>query len=530
MVDLKLIHNNDNLENLTELEKQNYVPLYNTLCDNCTLETKIVHDKTIKKFIEKKSYSDYVVELNNDVVVDCFVKLSPLIEPLKYSIGKYKNINVKTLPKPTEQSKLPEMDDVNNLAYIDSFFYYLTSILLNKYNFVHGVDFYDTFLGISDNFKYNISEEIDTLISNSYFKEHHNKLFNIDNSDLIEDKPKLNIEESIDLEDIVELDNNITEKEKKDEMEILYNNDNIIQNIDSDTSSEYSDSESDSETNSEYSESESESEYDSDESYESEYSDIDEDEIYLTIKNFPCQFICLEKLTDTLDSLIVDDNINNAEWKSALFQVVMILITYQKVYDLTHNDLHSNNIMWIETKEKYLYYKLNNNYYKVPTHNKIYKIIDFGRSIYKFKKNTYFSNSFSKEGDAASQYNCEPYYNDKKPKVEPNKSFDISRLACSLFDYFYDDVNDVNDKNKCQIARTVSNWCLDDNNKNILYKKNNSERYPDFKLYKMISRTVHHLEPHTLLNEPIFKKFSVFEKQIKKAKIMNIDEIPIMFS
>ena len=45
----------------------------------------------------------------------------------------------------------------------------------------------------------------------------------------------------------------------------------------------------------------------------------------------------------------------------------------------------------------------------------------------------------------------------------------------------------------------------------------------------MISRTVHHLEPHTLLNEPIFKKFNVFEKQIKKAKLMNIDEIPKLY-
>ena len=30
--------------------------------------------------------------------------------------------------------------------------------------------------------------------------------------------------------------------------------------------------------------------------------------------------------------------------------------------------------------------------------------------------------------------------------------------------------------------------CLDDNGKNILYKSNGEERYPDFKLYKMISR------------------------------------------
>ena len=333
----------------------------------------------------------------------------------------------------------------------------------------------------------------------------------------------MNIEESISLDDFVELEGTKNETDKNTELEILYNNDNIIKELDSDTSSEYSDSGS--ETNSEYSYSGSESDYDSD---ESEFSDIDEDEIYLTIKNFPCQFICLEKLTDTLDSLIVDNNISNAEWKSALFQTIMILITYQKIYDLTHNDLHSNNIMWVKTNEKFLYYKFNNNYYKVPTYNKIYKIIDFGRSVYKFKDKTYFSNSFSKDGDAASQYNCEPYYNDKKPKVHPNKSFDISRLACSLFDYFYDDVNDT--KNKCEISKTVSRWCLDDNNKNILYKKNNSERYPDFKLYKMITRTVHHLEPHTLLNEPIFKKFSVFEKQIKKTKLMDIDSIPKLYN
>ena len=523
MDDIKLINKNDNLENLTVLEKQNFVPLYTTLCDNCTINTKIVHDKTIKKILEKKSYNDYVIELNNDNVVDCFIKLSPIIEPLKYSIGKYKNTNIKTLPKPSKVSELPEMDDVNNLAYIDSFFYYLTSILLNKYNFVHGIDFYDTFLGISDKFKYNISEEIDTLISNTYFKENHNKLFNIDNSDLFEDKPKLNIEESISLDDFVELEGTKNETDKNTELEILYNNDNIIKELDSDTSSEYSDSGS--ETNSEYSYSGSESDYESD---ESEFSDIDEDEIYLTINNFPCQFICLEKLTDTLDSLIVDNNISNAEWKSALFQTIMILITYQKVYDLTHNDLHSNNIMWVKTNEKFLYYKYNNNYYKVPTYNKIYKIIDFGRSVYKFKDKTYFSNSFSKDGDAASQYNCEPYYNDKKPKVYPNKSFDISRLACSLFDYFYDDINDT--KNKCEISKTVSRWCLDDNNKNILYKKNNSERYPDFKLYKMITRTVHHLEPHTLLNEPIFKKFSVYEKQIKKVKLMDVDSIPKLYN
>ena len=115
----------------------------------------------------------------------------------------------------------------------------------------------------------------------------------------------------------------------------------------------------------------------------------------------------------------------------------------------------------------------------------------------------------------------------KKRRREEERSITSFMNEMKKNDYFYDDVNDT--KNKSDIAKIVSKWCLDDNNKNILYKKNNVERYPDFKLYKMISRTVHNLEPHMLLTEPIFKKFSVFETQIKKAKLMNIDEIPVMY-
>ena len=34
------------------------------------------------------------------------------------------------------------------------------------------------------------------------------------------------------------------------------------------------------------------------------------------------------------------------EWKSILFQILIMLITYQKVFSFTHNDLHTNNIMY----------------------------------------------------------------------------------------------------------------------------------------------------------------------------------------
>jgi hypothetical protein len=182
--------------------------------------------------------------------------------------------------------------------------------------------------------------------------------------------------------------------------------------------------------------------------------------------------------------------------------------------------------MYQNTEKKYLYYKYNNVHYKVPTYGKIYKIIDFGRAIYKYKGKIICSDSFHSKGDAATQYNCEPYFNKNKPRLEPNPSFDLCRLACSLFDYFVDELNDkkiVSDP----IARIIIKWCTDDKGRNILYKTNGDERYPDFKLYKMIARTVHKHAPQEQVSHYLFKNFAVGRKKIhKKAKILNIDTLP----
>ena len=73
---------------------------------------------------------------------------------------------------------------------------------------------------------------------------------------------------------------------------------------------------------------------------------------------------------------------------------------------------------------------------------------------------------------------------------------------------------------------------MDDNEKNVLYKKNGEERYPSFKLYKMIARTVHKHSPEEQLKFPLFTQFEMTSKQQKKdfkktnMTFMNIDEIP----
>ena len=227
------------------------------------------------------------------------------------------------------------------------------------------------------------------------------------------------------------------------------------------------------------------------------------------IKDFPTQMIFLESCQGTIDNLFSNKLIEENEIISGLFQVIMSLLTYQKAFQFTHNDLHTNNIMYKKTQTKYLYYKFNKTVYRVPTYGRIYKIIDFGRAIYKYQGNIMCSDSFDKTGDASSQYNSEPYFNSSKPRLEPNMSFDICRLGCSIFDFVFDDVPVIPEKEQSEIQKLILDWVCDDNCKNILYKSNGDERYPNFKLYKMIAKTVHNHLPCDQYKNECFDQYRV---------------------
>jgi hypothetical protein len=628
-----------------------------------------------------------------------YIKFSPLLDPLKYLSGKYATtdvgadanacnevISIPKLSKILPLSGLPKVNDKNNSSYVDGFFSYLSSQLLNHHHFIHGLDFYGSFNGIKTDFYYNVIDDIDYLDKNPFFIKNKDILFTIededydygenrsggsdsDNDDHIsldsmgKVKPRNNTRnrrakikiisgdgdgsggncdgsggncdgsgsDSSDLQYIIHDDfNNISSELNAvftttthtsvcdttcltdvnlDSMIVVNdfcdnntNNDSITEsNIhlksyhsdnDSDSDSkviddvdnyiEYSsrgdrtgssivddgtdgtDDDSCSSRSSytscsdsdrddigekgekgekkrkienqkikhddehENDEDENENEDDEDEDDDEDYYDEDET-LWSVIKDFPVSAIMLEKCDNTLDSLMMgEEEMSDGEWKSALMQVIMTLITYQKVFGFTHNDLHTNNVMFVHTDKTFIYYLFNKKYYRVPTYHRIFKIIDFGRAIYKYKGRLICSDSFSNTGDAATQYNIEPYFNDKKPRLEPNFSFDLSRLGCSIFDYFIDNMGDVAKVCKTNaIAKLIVEWVTDDQNRNILYKTNGEERYPDFKLYKMIARSVHKHTPQAQLLKPLFIDYEVPKKKIKPTnRIMNIDKLP----
>jgi hypothetical protein len=266
---------------------------------------------------------------------------------------------------------------------------------------------------------------------------------------------------------------------------------------------------------------EGEEEEEEEEGEEEEEEEEEADRI-IYLKKFPTQYICMEKCDGTLDGLFESGEMDCENSASMIFQVMMILIMYQNVFQLTHNDLHTNNILYINTQEEFLYYQYKSVVYKVPTYGKIYKIIDFGRSIYTFQNQIFCSDSFFKDGDAYGQYNCEPFYDDSKPLILPNPSFDLCRLACSIYDFIFDVDYEIDFENMDAFQQIIYKWCLDDRGKNVLYKSNGKERYPHFKLYKMIARTVHNHSPENYLNDALFLDYHY--SGIIPETVMNIQE------
>ena len=129
--------------------------------------------------------------------------------------------------------------------------------------------------------------------------------------------------------------------------------------------------------------------YNKDESVDSEYpSDSDSsgsdessnDDYIATFKKFPVIHLFIETLEGTLED-IIHNELNLELLRSCLFQVTFALIYLQKNYYFTHNDLHINNVMYVKTDRPFLYYKYNNQYFKVPTFVKLFKIIDFGKKL-----------------------------------------------------------------------------------------------------------------------------------------------------
>ena len=551
---------------------QNYNPIYSRFFE--------LNETNYQKITLNQKYGirdKHLVNRTTGEILErpIYFKFAPLLDPIRYMVGKYdlKDASLKILPTISNSGVcFPKIADSNNVSYIDTFFSYLGSQLLHTHNVFHSVDFYGSYLGVQELFRVNATDELEYLQTSPFFTEHLNRDFFVDCPEFAEYMreymnvgSKSNRERikyssrssniSLGAEELADTPENIhggegsgendkeTVYEKADrgsrrsdissdnsETSRMSQNSRDLNYTSSDEEEEEADDDAAAEDNDEEHDWSSDSEEGSNKGSDKESDE--QEEVYGYIKDFPTQMICLEECKGTLDSLLVDNKLDVQHAASCLFQIIMTLIIYDKAFHFSHNDLHTNNIMYVDTDIKYLYYCYESKYYRVPTYGRIFKIIDFGRSIYRFQGKLFCSDSFAKCGDAYSQYNCEPFMNENKPRIDPNPSFDLSRLACSMYDFIIpEDVKANRPEN--ELCETILRWCTDDNGKQILYKRNGEERYPGFKLYKMISRNVHAHTPQAQLRYPYFSQFEISAKKLQKYGVdeilahgINIDEIP----
>ena len=225
------------------------------------------------------------------------------------------------------------------------------------------------------------------------------------------------------------------------------------------------------------------------------------DDYIAILKDIPIQQLYIEKLVQTLEDLL-DEKIEEDLLISCFFQISFALTYLQKHFQFTHNDLHINNIMYAETTTKYLYYKYNNIYYRVPTYGKIFKIIDYGRAIFTFNNKVFLNDVFSKHGEAGGQYNYPSQVrflklSDKKDNPRPNYHFDLCRLSMTI-------VQELNEEDYSEeTIEFLKKLCINRQNESFC------EMRDDFKLYISIAKDACNCLPREVIVNSIFKKYRV---------------------
>ena len=178
--------------------------------------------------------------------------------------------------------------------------------------------------------------------------------------------------------------------------------------------------------------------------------------------------------------------------------------------------------MYLSTDKPYLYYKYNGICFKIPTYGKIFKIIDFGRSVFTFKKKTYMNDAFSKYGEAEGQYTYPPQVSflktDYTDIIYPSYKFDICRLAITMIDeirYNHDD--QLEDVKEYKELLDFLKFLVIDKNGTRLDKERD-----DFNLYIKIARDACNSTPSDVIKHPIFNDFKINKKNFPKSTYYTI--------
>jgi len=455
--------------------------------------------------------SDCLIETVGKKTVKGYCKVTHLLDPIR-SIQAYYTDPVKGARRLADKLENPM-----NQAYIDCLANYLLGQLRERNLSPHFCLFYGGFKAVADKYRYNITDEFASYRRYRDFWDRKragefdlyierddgsvdSELFGTPASSLRSTAFTYSTEDSGSSSGSYESLESMKQDNAAVELESIHT---------FKTGNSESESESESETESE----------------EADYS------VYSEYKSFPVMLIFQERMEGVIDDMLEDDMIvgashGSADWEAKwiawTFQIIAALCAAQGVLGFTHNDLHTNNIVWTETEETWLFYKSRDGtIWRVPTHGKILRIIDYGRSIFRVGSKWFASDDYNFGGDADGQYNFDCIKNGRSKKIYPNPSFDLCRYAVSVLDALYpempterldgqvlsDDEGWVVRETESPLWNLLWSWLVDKDGKNVLRDEDGTERFPDFDLYQHITENVDNAKPQDAIHKGIFDMF-----------------------
>ena len=453
------------------------------------------------KCSELESVSEYGIRLNSEVltaldnsniktvdgnVVEVHRKTSMLLSPYKWMRGEYGA--TLGLPSSIEQdtSAMHKLQNTNNAAYVGS----IISTVLSQSDCIHFAKVYGNFTGTTSNHTVDISDDYGELSERAWFSQNIGKMFDIKLSDDIQDssgfrhtrtsKLAIQLGEKIDLGDVQYLETPHVEEVEMPEINRVFRDEEEDDDNESDSSSVSTSYVFDIKS------------CDCDDDEEDEFDDEDNDDAFAwaTFKSVPVHVTVMEKCTGTLYELMMlnPETEKHLAWIS---QVIFALAYAQRLIGLTHNDLHANNIMYVPTETEFYYYNCGGTIYCVPTFGYSIKIIDFERGVASIKvtgmkePKLFMSDHFYVNEEAGGQYNYEDYYIPKQPEIKPNPSFDLVRLATSLYWDIFPEAQPDN-----LLYKLFTKWLTIHDGTSVLFGKKDArhDRYHGFHLYKAIAR------------------------------------------
>ena len=415
-------------------------------------------------------------------------KTTMILSPFKWMRGDYGAFG---LPKPEEiaDDMQEKLQSPHTAGYVGA----LASIVLSESECIHFPKVYGVFVGLAGKHTIDISDDYEELSERKWFHDNLGKTFELK---LRSPEPTAEFTHTRSQRPGVLLGDDALLDEIQDitAEHVMTPTTRSVSNSQHDSESSFEEDEDEEKDDDEYDIRSCDcSETSSDDEGLDDEGD-DEPFAWATFKSVPVITTVMEKCEGTFYDL-VDKHPEPEKHCAWVAQLLFALAYAQRNFGFTHNDLHGNNVMYINTDKEFLYYKHNGTSYRVPTYGYILKIIDFDRSAFSLRligmkdPRQFMSSQFQQGDEAAGQYNLEPFFTQEHPRIPLNASFDLCRFATSMFwDIFPEGPTHAYAH---PLFNTFKQWMSQSDGTSVLFrtqKPDRHDRYHGFDLYKAIAR------------------------------------------